>query len=201
MERDLLLKFLLKRKLIIGLFITLISGLGLYSMTNLDKELFPSVTFNQTLIMIETEEMPAEDVEQFVTIPVEDILDNMEDVNSYEATSSSNNSLFIVDLADGVGDEATNEIESEVNGLTNELHGINDIMVMQASTQGQYEFFMDISGGSMEDMSAYALNVVKPRLESLKEVNEDFISGVEEKEIIITLKTKKIAEFDLAQED
>ena len=201
MERDLLLKFLLKRKLIIGLFITLISGLGLYSMTNLDKELFPSVTFNQTLIMIETEEMPAEDVEQFVTIPVEDILDNMEDVKNYEATSSSNNSLFIVDLADGVGDEATKEIESEVNGLTNELHGINDIMVMQASTQGQYEFFMDISGGSMEDMSAYALNVVKPRLESLKEVNEVSISGIEEKEIIITLKPKKLAEFDLAQED
>ena len=196
-----MLRFLLKRKIIVGLFITFIFGLGIYSSTNLDKELFPSVTFNQTMIMIETEEMPAEDVEQFVTIPIENILDSMEDVHSYEATSSSDNSLFMVDLAAGNGDEVTKDIESKVKGLTNELHGMKDVFVMQASTQGQYEFFMDISGGSMEDMSAYALNVVKPRLESLKEVKEVLVAGTDEKEIIITLKPNKLAAFNLAQED
>src|SRR5690625_2752601 len=200
MECDCVLKFLLKRKIIVGLFIIFIFGLGFYSMSNLDKELFPSVKFNQSLIMIETEEMPAEDVEQFVTIPVENILDSMEEVNNYEATSSTTNSLIIVELADD-GDEVTKEIENEVNSLTNDVHGVNDVLVMQASTQGQYEIFMDISGDSMEEMSAYALDVVKPRLESLKEVNEVLVSGIEEKEIIITLKPKILAEYDLAQED
>ena len=201
MERERVLRFLLKRKLIVGLFIMFIFGLGFYSITNLDKELFPSVKFNQTLIMIETEEMPAEDVEQFITIPVESILDNIENINSYEATTSSNNSFFMVELAEGDGDEVTKNIESEVSGLTNDLHGINNVMVMQASTQGQYEFFMDISDGTLEEMSDYALNVVKPRIESLKEVNEVYISGIEEKEIIITLQPKKLAESDITQED
>src|SRR5690625_1367673 len=137
MERDLLLKFLLKRKLIVGLFITLILGLGLYSMTNLDKELFPSVTFNQTLIKIETKEMPAQDEKQLVTIRVEEILENMEDVKHYEATSSSNNSLFIIHPVDGVGDEAIKETASQVNRRPTELNAITDIMVMQASIQGQ----------------------------------------------------------------
>jgi len=201
MECDSVLKFLLKRKIIVGLFIIFIFGLGFYSMSNLDKELFPSVKFNQSLIMIETEEMPAEDVEQFITIPVENILDNTEGVKNYEATSSSTNSLLIVELEGDDSDEVTKEIENEVNSLTNDVHGVNDVLVMQASTQGQYEMFMDISGDNMEEMSAYALDVVKPRLESLKEVNEVLVSGIEEKEIIITLKPKILAEYDLAQED
>src|SRR5690625_2337114 len=144
-----MLRFLLKRKIIVGLFITFIFGLGFYGVTNLDKELFPTVTFNQSLIMVETEEMPAEDVEQFITIPIENILDSMESVTRYEATSSSNDSVFIVELDSGEDDNITKEIESEVNGLTNDLHSVNDVTVMQASTDGQYEFFMDISGGNL----------------------------------------------------
>ncbi len=196
-----MIRFLLKRKIIVGLFVTFIFGLGFYSIFNLDKELFPSVTFNQSIIMIETEEMSAEDVEQFITIPIENILDSEEEVESYESTSSTDSSLIVFEIAEGASDDVTKDVENEVNALTNELHGINDVFVMQASTQGQYEFFMDISGSSLEEMSAYARDVVKPRLEALKEVNEVFVSGLEEKEIMITLDEKKLVEYDLAQED
>lgn len=185
-----MIRFLLNRKIIVGLFVTFIFGLGFYSIFNLDKELFPSVTFNQSIIMIETDDMSAEDVEQFITIPIENILDSEEEVESYESTSSSDNSVIVFELAEGASDDVTKNVENEVNALTNELHGINDVFVMQASTQGQYEFFMDISGSSLEEMSAYARDVVKPRLEALKEVNEVLVSGLEEKEIMITLNEK-----------
>src|SRR5699024_7447474 len=132
-------------------FIAFILGLGIYSMNHSAKELFPSVKFNQTLSMIETEEMPAEDVEQFVTIPKEKALEKIDDVTSYETTSPTSSSLLVVHLSEGADDDVTKDIENEVNSLTNELNGINDVLVMQASTQGQYEFFMDISGGNMEE--------------------------------------------------
>lgn len=196
-----MLQFLLKRKIIVGLFIAFIFGFGFYGISNLDKELFPPVTFNQAMIIVETEEMPAEDVEQFVTIPVEQALDSIKGVEGYESTTSTKDSFFMVDLTSEDGDETTKTIESKVNGLTNELHGVKNVTVMQASTEGQYELFMDISGGSLEEMSAFALDVVKPRLESLKEVNDIAIIGLEEKEINITLKPKKLKNYDVAQED
>ena len=196
-----MLQFLLKRKIIVGLFIAFIFGFGFYGISNLDKELFPPVTFNQAMIIVETEEMPAEDVEQFVTIPVEQALDSIKGVEGYESTTSTKDSFFMVDLTSEDGDETTKTIESKVNGLTNELHGVKNVTVMQASTEGQYELFMDISGGSLEEMSAFALDVVKPRLESLKEVNDIAIIGLEEKEINITLKPKKLETYDVAQED
>src|SRR5690625_4327176 len=94
-----MLQFLLKRKIIVGLFITFVFGLGFYGVTNLDKELFPSVSFNHTLILIETDEMPAEDVEQFITVPAERVLDTIKGIESYESTSSPNDSIFIAELA------------------------------------------------------------------------------------------------------
>jgi len=70
------LKFLLKRKIIIGLFILFVFAAGFYSFNKLDKELFQAVDFSQT--MIETEEMPAEDVEEMITKPIENKLDDIE---------------------------------------------------------------------------------------------------------------------------
>lgn len=195
------LRLLLKRKIIVGLFISFIFGLGFYGVNNLDKELFPSVTFNQALIVIETEEMPAEDVEQFVTIPIEHVLESMKGVDSYESTTSTNDTFFIVELDNDTSNEVSKDIENEINGLTNELYGVKNVTVMQASTQGQYEFFMDISGGTLKEMSDFALDVVKPRLEALKEVNEVAISGLEEKEIAITLKPKQLETYEITQED
>lgn len=196
-----MLRFLMKKKLIVGLFIAFIFGLGFYGLNNLDKELYPSVTFNQALIMVETEEMPAEDVEQFVTVPVERALDTIKGVESYESTTSANDSFFIIHLASESVDDIAKDIENEMNSLANDLYGVKDIIVMQASTEGQYELFMDISGGELEEMSAFALDIVKPRLEALQEVNEVALSGVEEKEVAVTLKPKKLETYDVTEED
>src|SRR5690625_3721090 len=125
-----MLQFLLKRKIIVGLFIAFIFGFGFYGINNLDKELFPPVSFNQTMIIIETDEMPAEDVEQFVTIPAERVLENIKGVESYESTSSSSNSILIAEIASEKGDDITKEIESELNGLTNDFNGVNNVTVM-----------------------------------------------------------------------
>src|SRR5690625_901857 len=196
-----MLRFLLRRKIIVGVFIAFVFGLGFYGVTNLDKELFPSVSFNQTLVLIETDEMPAEDVEQLITIPAEHILETIKGVESYESTSSSYDSILIAELADEKGDTITKEIESEINNLTNNLPGVKSATVMQASTDGQYEFFMDISGDSLEEMSSFARDIVQPRFESLPEVNDVLITGLEEKEITITLKPEKLDTYEITQEE
>lgn len=79
-----MLKFLLKRKIIVGLFIVFIFVAGFYSINKLNKELFPAVDFSQAMILVETEEMPAEDVEELVTKPIERQLDSLEGIKSYE---------------------------------------------------------------------------------------------------------------------
>src|SRR5690625_4210182 len=161
----------------------------------------PSSTLFPYTTLFRSDEMPAEDVEQFITVPAERVLDTIKGIESYESTSSPNDSIFIAELANDKAEDITKEIESEINSLANDLHGIKDVTVMQATTDGQYEFFMDISGDNITEMSSFALDVVQPRLESLPEVNDVLISGLEEKEVTITLKPEKLDTYELTRED
>src|SRR5690625_793970 len=145
--------------------------------------------------------MPAEDVEQFITVPIEHMLDGIQEVESYESSSTIGESTIFVESATGTGEEVTKDIENEVLRLKSELPNVKDTFVMQASTNGGYEFFLDLTGAELSTMSSFATKVVKPQLEGLKEVREVLVSGKEEKEIQITLKSEQLATYGLTDEE
>lgn len=194
-------RFLLKRKIIVGLFVSFILIFGLYSFMKLDKELFPKITFDQAMVLIETDDMPATDVEKMVSEPIEKALDDIEDVDNYESSSTIGNSVFSIMMKQDKGEEVTKEIESTITGMQDQLPGVSDITVMQVSTENPYEFNINVSGESIQEMSDFSSNILKPRLESLPEVREVALAGLEEKEIIVKLKSEKLIEFGIQQED
>jgi len=196
-----IIKFLLKRKIIVGLFISFVLIFGLYSFVKMDKELFPKIDFDQSMVLIETKDMPATDVENMVSKPIEHALDSINGVESYESSSTIGNSTFFITMEQDKGEEVTKEIESTIKGMQDQLHGVDDITVMQISTENQYEFNIDVSGDSMEEMSNFSTNVLKPRLESLPEVREVALAGLEENEITIQLDEDKLTELGLQQDD
>src|SRR5690625_4267554 len=167
----------------------------------LDRELLPTITFNQAIIVVSTKEMPAEDIEQVVTKPIEQMLDSIDEVEQYISTTTMNDSTIYVDLSGNDSSQVVTEIESKVNNMTSQIQAIEDVFVMQATTSGQYEFVLDISGENMEKMSTFAHDIVKERLESLKEVSEVLVTGAVEKEIIVTLNEKKLQQYDVTKED
>src|SRR5699024_5301697 len=194
-------RFLLKRKTIVGLFITFIFIFGAFGLMRLDKELFPPITFDQAMVNVETEDMPATDVEEFITQPLETALDGVDGVKGYESTSSIGNSSTMITLEDGKGEKVTEDIETAVNNLKEEMHGVKDIQVMQAATDQPFEFHMDITGDDLEKTSKFAKDIVKPRLEALPEVREVDLTGLEEKEITIELKTDKLEKYGLEHDE
>lgn len=196
-----IIKFLLKRKIIVGLFISFVLIFGLYAFFKMDKELFPKINFDQSMVLIETKDMPATDVEDMVSKPIENALDGIRGVESYESSSTIGNSTFFITMEQDQGEEVTKEIESTIKGMQNQLHGVDDITVMQISTENQYEFNMDVSGDNMEEMSDFSTNVLKPRLEALPEVREVALAGLEENEITIQLDEDKLTEWGLQQDD
>src|SRR5699024_7335855 len=191
----------MKRKIIVGLFVAFIFAFGFYGINNLDKELFPEVDFNQAMVMVDTDEMTAEDVKQFVTIPIEQALDGIEGIKDVQSSSTTTGSSIMIEMDNKDADDITKEIESEVTRLKSDLYGVNDMMVMQATKSGEYEMFIDISGADGKEMSADALDVVKPRLEALPEVREIQITGLEENEVVIIPKEKKLNENGLSEQD
>ncbi|MEC1891491.1 efflux RND transporter permease subunit [Cytobacillus firmus] len=93
-----------------------------------------------------------------------------------------------------MGDELFNEIEAAANAAKGDNAAITDVTAGQYGTTQSYEFYMDVSGGSMEEMTAFAAKVLEPRLEAFPEVRDVSLAGVQEHEVLIELDRSKLAE-------
>lgn len=61
------LQLLIGRKIIIGLLCVFIVMVGAFSINKLDAELTPDITFDMAVVNIYAGEMPALDVEEYIT--------------------------------------------------------------------------------------------------------------------------------------
>ncbi|KHF41726.1 efflux RND transporter permease subunit [Halalkalibacter okhensis] len=192
-----LIKFLLDRKIFVGLMVVFIFFIGFFSVTKLDQELFPPISFDMALIHVDAGELATLDVEQQVTEPIEQVLSNIDGVDSYESSSYIGQSAITVFIEEGRGDEVFKVIESQTLPLQAQLPAVNHLEALQYSTEQPFDFFMSISNGSIEKMSQFAKEVVKPRLEQLPEVREVRFEGLEDYEVTIQLQKDTMEELNL----
>lgn len=195
-----LLKFLLGRKKLIVLMVFFIFMIGVYAASKLDRELFPPISFDGVQIYASAGQMSTLDVEKQVTKPIEQAIENIDGVKTVNSSSSIGVSTFIVEAEEDLGEDVFKEIEAAMNGLENQLHGVDFISTYQFSTEQPYEFYMTIKDGSMDEISEFARDIVKPRLEALPEVRAVAIDGIEEKEVYIELNVAKMQELGLNQQ-
>ncbi|QDP39318.1 efflux RND transporter permease subunit [Radiobacillus deserti] len=196
-----LLSFIVRRKILVGLSVFLILLLGGYAIINLDKELMPVVKMDGGYVDITTEDMSASEIERTITTPLEakiQSIDGVEDVNS---TTSIGRISLDVTIEEGRGDEVFKEVETTVNSTSSEMKGIDQIDAGQYGSNQSYEFFMDVSGGDMKEMTTFAKDILEPRLEELPEVRDVSLSGTLENEVEIAFDREEIqkAQLDITQ--
>ena len=183
-----MMEFILKRKIAVGLLVVFVFMIGFYSLNKLDQELMPPISFDMTIVQVDAGQMPVLDVEDKVTKPIEQILSGMDGVDSHTSATYVGKSSITVMIEEGRGDEVHKNIEAAVAPLSTQIPGVQYINSFQMTTSQEYEFYMDIFNGNMEDISAFARNVVEPRLEALPEVRDVKFDGLEENEVVIQFK-------------
>jgi heavy metal efflux system protein len=72
-----IIEFSIRNKLIIGLFIIALIGLGSYEVTKLPIDAVPDITDNQVQVITVTPALGAPDVERLITFPVEQVNNNI----------------------------------------------------------------------------------------------------------------------------
>lgn len=192
-----LIKFIVRRKILIGLMTALILLVGSFSILNLDKELLPSLDFDGAYVEVNAGDMAAIEVEREITTPIERQINSIEGVEEIISTTSIGRSNIQVTFEKGRGDELFKEVESVLNQLTPNMSGIKDVVAAQIGTSASYEFYLDISGGSMDEMTTFAREVLEKRLEELDEVRDVSLVGIQEYEVSIQFSRDKIAENNL----
>lgn len=100
---DKIIQYSIHHKLIVLLFTMAIIGFGLYSLSQIPIGAVPDVTNNQVQIITTSRNLATEDVEKFLTYPVELEMANLPDVTEIRSVSKFGLSVVTVVFNDDVG--------------------------------------------------------------------------------------------------
>ncbi|MGB8491011.1 MAG: CusA/CzcA family heavy metal efflux RND transporter, partial [Bacteroidales bacterium] len=97
-----IIKFSIKNKFIIGLFTVALIGWGTYSLTTLPIDAIPDITNNQVQIISLAPSLAVQEVESFITAPIEVAVANIPDIIELRSISRLGLSVVTVVFSDGV---------------------------------------------------------------------------------------------------
>jgi heavy metal efflux system protein len=97
-----IIHFSIKNKFIVGLFIVALIGWGSYSLTRLPIDAIPDITNNQVQIISLAPSLAVQEVESFITAPVEVAVANIPDIIELRSISRLGLSVVTVVFKDGV---------------------------------------------------------------------------------------------------
>ena len=98
-----IIKFSLNNKLIIFLFTAFIVGFGIFSLSQIPIGAVPDITNNQVQVITTSRNLSTQDVEQFITYPVELEMANLPGVEEIRSTSKFGLSVVTIVFNDNLG--------------------------------------------------------------------------------------------------
>ncbi|WP_339815570.1 CusA/CzcA family heavy metal efflux RND transporter [uncultured Imperialibacter sp.] len=98
-----IISFSIKNKFIVGLLTLTLIGVGIYSMSTINLGSVPDITNNQVQVITVSENLATEDIEQFVTYPVELAMGNLPGVDEIRSISRFGLSVVTIVFEDDMG--------------------------------------------------------------------------------------------------
>lgn len=191
------LKLLLERKLIVGFSLLLLLAMSLVFIDKLENQFYPEVNYDTATISAYAQNIPAVDVEEKITNPIEDKLAGLEGITSYESTSTEGLSSIKVTFQEKNGDQAYEKLKEAMGEVKNDVPIIDEVKTLRSTTSQLYEMFLDLHDGELSTMTSFVENTLKPRLESLREVREVRVVGQNENRALIELDYEKLNQYGI----
>lgn len=97
-----IIRFSIRNKFVVGLFILALVGWGTYSLTRLPIDAIPDITNNQVQVISLAPSLAVQEVESFITAPIEVAVANIPDIIELRSISRLGLSVVTVVFKDGV---------------------------------------------------------------------------------------------------
>ena len=98
-----IIKFSIKNKFMVFLFTTFVVGFGIYALTQIPIGAVPDVTNNQVQVITTSQNLSTQDIEQFITYPVELEMSNLPGVVEIRSTSKFGLSVVTIVFEESMG--------------------------------------------------------------------------------------------------
>ena len=194
----------LKNKITVFLATIMISLFGIFSYTNLPKELFPEVTIPTIMVQTIYPGNSPVDIENLITRHLEKEIESVKGVKKLTSTSYQDVSMVIVEFNTNVDiKDAKQNVKDAVDRAKSDLPNdlkqepfVNDIDFSEIPIIN-----INLSGDfSLEELKKYA-DYLQDQFEALPQVSKANIQGIEDREIKVNIDLAKLESYNLSFND
>lgn len=203
---DRIIKFSVKNKLIVGFFVLVLICWGSYSLIHLPIDALPDITNNQVQVITVAQTLAAQEVEQYVTAPIEAACASLPDMIEIRSISRLGLSVITIVFKDNVDiyrarqiiNERLKEAEEHIPkgvgspDLAPPSTGLSDIYQYVLHTKPGYE-----SAYSDTDLREFQDWIVKRQLERVPGVAEINTLGGHLKQYEIAVSSEKLKSMNI----
>ena len=194
-----IIRFSLTNRLAILVASVLLMLAGLYSLENMDVDVFPDLNAPTVVVMTEARGMATEEVERLVSFPVETAVNGATDVRRVRSSSTDGFSIVWVEFNWGTDIYRARQIVSEkIATVKDELPpgAGNPTLGPQSSILGELLFVaLTADTTSMQELRTIADWTIRPRLLATGGVAQVTVIGGEIKEYQILLNPAKMKHY------
>jgi len=196
-----IIQFSIQNKVIIFLFTVFIMGFGVYSLTQIPIGAVPDVTNNQVQVITTSQNLSTQDIEQFVTYPVELEMANIPGVVEIRSTSKFGLSVVTIVFEEEMGTYLPRQLIAEKLTSVKEKiptgFGVPEMGPITTGLGEIYQYILDTKEGYEDKYDATKLRtiqdwIVKRQLSGIKGVVEVNTWGGFLKQYEVAINTTKL---------
>ncbi|MBW8686741.1 efflux RND transporter permease subunit [Chitinophaga rhizophila] len=197
-----IIAFSLKNRLFIGFATLLLIIWGVIAFRNIPIEAFPDVTNTQITIITQWPGRSAEEVEKFVTVPIEIAMNPVQKKTSVRSTTVFGLSVVKVIFDDGIDDAFARQ---QVNNLLRDVEipdgAEPDVQPPTGPTGEIFRYTLDSKTKTVKELKTLQDWVIERRLLNVPGVGDVVSFGGEVKTYEITVNPQKLASYDITPLD
>ena len=186
---------------ILMLFIGLIL-IGLISYQNLGLDLLPDLSFPMSAIIVSYSGVAPQEIENMVTIPLEEAIGTIRGVKNIYSYSREGSSVVLMEFNWGTDMDVSalniREKIDQVKGFLPDDASDPIVIKFDPSLMPILVLGMDSEEKDLQKLQEYAEDIVKPRLERLEEVASVSINGGLDREILVSIDNEKLRSNQLS---
>jgi heavy metal efflux system protein len=176
-----IIDFSVKNKLIIILFTLSVAAFGIFAVLNIPVGAVPDITNNQVQVITTSGNLSTQEIEQFITAPVEMEMANLPGVKEIRSISKFGISVVTVVLDDNLGTYLPRQLIAEkiksASANIPEIYGSPEMGPITTGLGEIYQYIVDVKPGFENQYSAMDLRtfqdwIIKRRLSGINGVVE-----------------------------
>ncbi|MFW5703916.1 MAG: efflux RND transporter permease subunit [Patescibacteria group bacterium] len=180
---------------IVMLLLLAVIGLGVYSFITLPRELNPEINIPIIFVGTGLPGASPEDVEQLVTIPIEDEIKGITGINTYTSTSREGSSTISIEFtSDTDVDKVKDEVQSAVDNVRDLPDDATDPSVQAIDFQDTPIWtFTVVANGDAVGLNRFSENL-QDRIEEQAIIDRVEVSGLNTQQIQIVARPEVVRE-------